>query len=521
MEKVSRTDTSIRNVLWGIISKIVNLILPFIFRTILIYTLGEKYLGINSLFTSILQVLSLSELGFGTAIVFNMYKPIAENDKQKVNSLLKLYSDIYKIIGTIILVVGLLILPFIPKLISGSYPNDINIYIVYLFFLINTSISYFMFAYRGALLNANKRNDLENKSLTISILVKYVVSCILLLLFKDYYYYLIILLVATVLNNLINYYYSKKCFPEYKCEGKLTKKEKREIIKNVGALTCHKIGSTVLNSVDNIIISAFLGLSILAKYTNYHYIITAVESFVMIIFSSITSIVGTTIIRENKEKNQDIFNKIFYLNYMIVCFCCAILCCLFQNFIELWIGKQYLFSIPMMLLFVSYFFVHCIRRTIIMYRDATGMWWDNKFQPLVSASVNLILNIVLLNYIGIYGIIISTLIAMIFVDIPWETLVFLKKNLNIDPKEYFKKILKFLFITITVCVIAYLTCSLINVDNNMLTFIIKIPMSVIITGIVMYLINFKNNYFKYYYQLFKTKILIKILNKLHLIKTII
>ena len=223
--KLDKKKNAIRNGIWGYLSKLSNMIFPFILRTILIYYLGDKYLGLNSLFTSILQVLNLSELGIGTAIVYSMYKPIANNDKDKINALLNLYKKTYRIIGLFILIVGGGLTPFITMLIKDGYPSDINIYLVYIGFLINTVISYELFGYRISLLSAFQRNDIESKNNLIANAFLYILSVLLIIVFKNYYCYIIILNMSTVINNFLMYFSTKKYFHEYSCVGEISKTE--------------------------------------------------------------------------------------------------------------------------------------------------------------------------------------------------------------------------------------------------------------------------------------------------------
>lgn len=446
--KINRTHNAIRNMLWGYISKVCNIFLPFIVRTIIIQKLGAEYLGLNSLFTSILQVLSLSELGFGTAMVYSMYEPIASNNYEKLSALLNLYKYVYQYIGMLILGIGTILVPFIPKLISGSYPKDINIYAVYYLFLINTVISYFVFAYRTSILSAYQREDLLNKVSTGIGLIKNILQAICILMTSNFYLYVVVIIATTILSNVINYCISRKYFPWVECCGKVDLAEKQSIKKNVLALMCHKIGGTVLNSADSIVISGFLGLSVLAQYNNYYYIISSLESIVIICFTGLTAGIGNSFILDSVEKNQRNFFRILFFNEILVLGFSSVLFSVYQNFIVIWIGEEYCLPVLMVYLLIIYFFVHSIRRTAIVFRDAKGMWWDNKWQPLVSAIINLIINIVLVKLIGLTGVVISSIFSMIIVDIPWESHCLCRNALEISEWKYYIKLLKYL---LTIC----------------------------------------------------------------------
>lgn len=189
---MSRTQNAIRNIFTGVFNKIIILLFPFVIRTVIIKKLGTEYLGLSSLFTSILQVLNLTELGFSSAIVFSLYKPIAEKDDNRICSIMNFYKRIYRIIGFIILVMGLIVLPFLPNFIKGSYPSDINLYILYLIYLFNTVITYYLFAYKSALLNAMQRNDIINNVNSITVIIQYILQIIILYCTKNYYIYMII-----------------------------------------------------------------------------------------------------------------------------------------------------------------------------------------------------------------------------------------------------------------------------------------------------------------------------------------
>ena len=501
---INKRKNAIRNALWGYISKVICIILPFIFRTVLIKYMNDQYLGLNSLFNSILQVLNLSELGFSSAIVYSMYKPIANNDTSKINALLKFYKKIYKYVGLTILTFGIIISPFIKLLINGEYPSEINIYIVFMFFLLNTVIGYLLFGYRLSLINAFQRNDLELKVTLFSTIFLYLVSSIIIIITKNYYCYLVVLITSTAINNLIIYFVTKKHFNMYKCDGSITDEEKRTIKKNVIALLFHKIGATVLNSADNIVISAFLGLTLLAKYTNYYYIMNSVTNLIAIMFVGLTGGLGNSLIINSKEKNNELFNKVLFFNAYLTIISTAMMFSLYQDFIELWIGKQYLFNYKIMIIFCAYFFIHTIRRTIIVFRDAAGLWWENKFQPIISAIFNLVLNIILVNIIGIYGILISSILAMVIIDIPIETIKYYKNKMIDNYRVYFRKI--FMYFITTAFILLVLNGIEKYIEFNLIiNLIIKAVISVAVTVIVVYILYGRTNEYKYIKELIKIR----------------
>ena len=271
--KIERTKNATRNITTGLTLQIYRTVVPFIMRTVMIYTLGVQYLGLNSLFTSILSVLELAELGVGSAMVYSMYKPIAEDDTDTICALMRLYRLYYRVIGLVIAIAGCILLPFIPSLVKKDLPEGLNIYTLYLLHLSSTVLSYWLFSYKNCLLSAHQRNDIKNRIILIVDTLRYAVQCIILFVFKNYYLYVATMLGSQALTNIVTACVVDKKYPDYHPKGKLPREQVKEINHRVADLFTAKIGSVVVNSADTIVISAFLGLTVLAVYQNYYYII--------------------------------------------------------------------------------------------------------------------------------------------------------------------------------------------------------------------------------------------------------
>ena len=348
----SRTSKSLKNVFTGIIYKSIGILFPFIIRTVMIKKLGSEYLGLNSLFISILQMLSLSELGIGNAMVYSMYKPIAENDTKRVCSLLSLYRKWYRMIGSIILLLGIAILPFLDLFIKGSYPADINLYVLYLIYLFNTVISYFLFAYKKSILDATQNVGVENMLQAIFTLVMYSIQILVLIFIRNYYVYILFLPVTTIFINIFRYVVVSKMYPQYICYGVVEKEFIFELKTKIKALIGHKIGNNVIWFSDSIIISAFLGLHTLAIYSNYYYIMNAIIGVLAIVYNSILASVGNSLVTENVEKNYNDFKRLNFANTWIVSWCTICLLCLYQPFMKLWMGEKLMFDFSILNLFL-------------------------------------------------------------------------------------------------------------------------------------------------------------------------
>ena len=363
--KIARTDNAIRNITFGILYKIVSILLPFFIRTAMIYIMGSEYVGLGSLFTSILSFLSLAELGIGNALVFSMYAPIAEDDNKTICALLNLYRKIYRYIGIFILTVGLALMPFLKYLISSGYPADINIYILYLIYLANTVISYLMFGYKQSLLVAFQRSDIISKrTMAVQVMQNAIQFCVLFLT-RNYYLYIIFLPVFTAITNLFDLIIVNKMYPQFTPHGEINKELKTSIQKKVIALIGTKANATVLHASDNIVISAFLGLTMVGIYGNYYYIMNSIIGVMTIIYSSITAGLGNSLALESEEKNYADFKVLSFLNNWMVAFCSICLLCLYQPFMKLWVGSELMFSMRVVILLVAYFLIYQIRRIVL------------------------------------------------------------------------------------------------------------------------------------------------------------
>lgn len=412
---VNRTDHVVKNVWWGSINRILSLVFPFVSRSVILYKFGTLYLGMGSLFSSVIGMLSLAELGFSSAITFSMYTPMAQGDDDKVCALLAFYKKCYRMIGMVILLIGLALLPFLRSLISGDHPKEINIYLVYLIHLGNTVGSYFLFAYKKSLLQAGQRADVDSKIGAIVMLFQYPLQIGVALAFGDYYIYVLVLPLSVFANNLLTAYVTEKLYPQFVCRGRLTQEDYVSLKVKLGGLIFQKIGNIVLGSVDNIVISAFLGLTVLANYNNYYCIIAGLFGFIGVVSNSLKASVGNAFATESQEYNLRQFQVLNLMYTMMISWVSLCFLCLVQPFISLWLGSAYLLPDGIALLAAVYIFIFKWCDMLYVYQEAKGIWWQTKFIPLVAAMVNLVVNIALVNTIGLAGILLSTIVSVLFV----------------------------------------------------------------------------------------------------------
>ncbi len=492
----NKTKNATKNILFGIILKLYQIIVPFCMRTALIYLLGVQYLGLDGLFTSILSVLNLAELGVGSAMVYSMYKPIVEDDSKTICALMRLYKIYYRVIGLVVLCGGLIICPLIPHLISGKVPSELNVYVLYLLNLAATVISYWLFAYKNCLLQAHQRSDIISKITLLVNTLRYATQFVVLFVFRNYYYYLIIALFTQMLINVSTAIVANKMFPSYKAFGTLAKSLKDSINQKIRDLFTAKIGAVVVDSVDTIVISAFLGLTVLGIYQNYFYIVTALTGIINIVMTSCVASIGNSIITENKVKVFNDFKTFLFIISWIAGFCTIVLLVSYQPFMQLWVGKENMFEFSAVVCFCIYFCIKQFNTLMNVYKDAAGIWHEDRFRPLVTALSNLIMNLIMVQFWGIYGVLLSTVLSMILVGMPW-----IIRNLFqvLFPKEqlygFLKLLLKYIFVICVVSFLCYLISIQIDVEGFFGIIVRFILIAVVYNGIYL-LIFLKTNEFK-------------------------
>lgn len=491
-ERVKNTK---RNIISGLINRIISILLPFFIRTAILYILGAQYMGLNSLFTSILQVLNLAELGFSSAIVFSMYRPIANNDTETICALMNYYKKVYSCIGTGILVVGVALVPIITKLVNGSWPTDINIYLLYLIYLFNTVLSYFLYAYKSALLNAVQRIDIVSKVQLITLSGQYILQLLALILFKNYYCYILVAPISTIACNLITAKYADRFFPEYQCKGKLDEKFKKDIYKQISGLMLNKLSDTSRNSFDSIVLSTMFGLTVVAIYNNYYYIYSALYGIMLTITQAMQASVGNSIASESADKNYKDLRKFTFLFATITSVCTICMLCIYQPFMKLWAGNDMLLSNANMLLFCIYFYLINMNNSRNLYFSGNGLWWKAKYTFVAEALGNLVLNIMLGVIFGITGVLLATIFTIFIFNFIIRTNLLFKEYFKISPQKFYKEHLGYAIETAVSAGTCYYICGYLTAQG-IVGIILRGVICIVISGTVILICNIKNPFLK-------------------------
>lgn len=494
------------NIIAGALNRVFVLLLGFLIRTFVIRYLGAEYIGLSGVVTSILNVLNLAELGFTSAVTFNLYKPVAEKNKEVVCALLFFYRRAYLYIGLFILITGLGILPFLSLFIHADIPPNINIQLVYVVYLINTCVGYFLFGYINVLLIAHQRNDIDSYLSILTYIIEYGIQTVVLVLFKSYYLYIIAIPIATVVMNLIRYGIVRKLFPIYKCYGKLDTATRISVFENIKGLIIQKICASTRNTFDSIFISSYIGLLAAGLYSNYFYIISSVHGILVVFNSAMSAGIGNSIATETQEKNHaDMMKFIFIYGWLSGISTICILC-LYQPFMRIWAGEANLLPFFDVLLFCAYYYSLTLGDIRANYSAGAGLWWHERYRSLVEVIANIILNAVLGKLLGISGIILATLITIVIINFGYgSTIVYRRYFTSFSVLTFYKKQGIYFLVALLTAVPTYMMTQVIN-RNGIIGLIEKGIIAAIIPNIVFFCVYFRTQVFKDSVKLLKRTI---------------
>ena len=458
INKMSRTDAATKNLTVGVLSKVVLLGAAFTVRTIFIRILGVEYTGISSLFTNILNLLNLAELGLGSVFTFELYEPLHAKDNATVCAYVALFKKIYYVIIAAICCIGMALVPFLRSITHSTLPTN---YLVtyYLLYLVDSVASYFV-VYRTTVIEADQKRYVVQYIEIASKLIQYVLQSIYLLRFHDFEGYLIIQVFFTVLRNIILHWIAGKMYPYLKSKTvlKIEQKTIKKIAINVKATFVSRLSDTIMNQTDSIIISALIGVAAVGYYSNYNMIVVYINSIISILFYAIEASVGNLNAEHDAKKSFSLFNKLSVWMAIMNAFCVSLYVCLVQNFISLWIGKEYLQDMLLVICILFSFYMNQTMGVLYIYQKTMGLFCEvQKIYPFM-AVLNIILSIWLGRSMGIAGVIGATGIAR-GVTIFWYEGKIIFNKLEHSFKEYIHQQLLFALYTVATAFVSYLLCT--------------------------------------------------------------
>jgi len=441
-----RVKSSIINIIAGLGNQIIITLLSFISRTLFIRYLGIEYLGVNGLFTNILSMLTLAEAGIGTSIIYSLYKPVAENDYDKINKLMRLYKQAYLAIALIVSVLGLSVLPFLDSIVTNA---DINhLYLIYLIFLANTVIPY-LFSYNNSFLGVAQKNYIVTIAFSLSSIISTCIKIAILYFTGDYILFLLTDVFFTIITASILTWIVYKKYPYLKKRrnsGKLDKETKAGIIKNIKAVILQNIGSYLVLGTENILISTFVSIAAVGLYSNYKMLIDIARTFINQIFQNLYHSVGNLVSVESDQKIYSVYKVMMLLSFWLYSMLAIVLYFVINPFILLWIGSRYVMSSSILLLLLLLFMERGMRNPISMVKTTAGIFHEDRYVPLVQAVVSLGLSILLVHRLGISGVFIGSLAGVLF--LPFWTTPYLtyKKVFHQSVTDYYRSYFKYMII---------------------------------------------------------------------------
>ena len=483
--QASRTISVTKNAGMAMICQVINICLSFVSRTYFIKYLGAEYLGVNGLFSNVLTILSFAELGIGNAIVYSMYKPLAIRDTSKINSLLSLYKKTYRVLAGIVLILGLLYVPFIN--VSIKTPPNIpeNLILIYLLFLFNTVSSYLV-VFKKSVLIADQKNYIVLAATEITHIIQIISQILVLIFLKSFILFLVLQVVFTLLGNVICALWANKQYPFIKEQPLPLEKEERDgIFKNIKAMAAYKFGSIALNGTDNIIISAILGVTPVGFVSNYVLLYQACNSILGGVMSSFTASLGNLNVVGTREQNYRIFKTVLFITVWLYGFASSALFFLSQELIPLWIGGQFLLDNWTVLAIFFGFYVFGVQTCESHYRSTMGLFVQGRWAPIGSAIMNITLSIVLGLKVGLVGIFIATPISRFMFISVVDTVVIFTKGFKKNPLEYFGFNILYLLIIVIISIISYYSISFIHI-SGWFGFILKVIVySIVFNGLML------------------------------------
>ena len=469
----TRVKNSARNMMFGFVYQIVVLVLSFVSRSVFINTLGKEFLGMNAIFSDVLSLLSMADLGFGTAMAFSFYKPLAENDHEQIAKTINFYKKIYNVIALVVLGLGLACVPFLKYIINTD--KDIpNLEIYYLFSLAGVVMSYLL-VYKTTLLTADQKDyKVVNIRMWTQVL-KTVLQIVALLLTKNYILYLAIGVVVQLINNIVASRVTDREYPYIKDKqytGKVSKEFSSNMFHNIFGVFIYKVSNTLYSATDNIIMSIVAGTVLTGLYSNYYMVSCKLLLVEQIVFSALTASVGNIVAKESAEKKYGIFKSMQSASFIFCGIITSGFCIMINDLIGIWLGAEFVFDNVTVIAITINTYFSCVLTPLWIYRDATGLYRRTKYVMLIGAILNIILSFILGKIMGIAGVIFASAIARISTYFWYEPRVLFQEYFDRKPGEYYISMgINCGLVACTIAVLSYLTKGI--VVDSVFIFVVK------------------------------------------------
>lgn len=500
----SRTSNVFKNSGAGLLNKLIHIVFQFAMRTAFIHILGNEYTGISGLFTDILNVLSLMELGLDSSMVYALYKPVAQKDARRIKALMRFYRKAFTIIGITVLAAGVLCTPFLGYIVKGVPNIKEDIRGIFLMYVATSSFSYFL-VYRTLLLSAHQKSRVTAKWRMIFYVLESILEIILLLIFRQYYAYLIVHLLASIVRNVVLTIIVNKTYPEYvkKSDVALSKEERNKLFKDIACLTVYSTAGVVIYSTDSMFISAFIGTVEVAIIGNFNLIINSVRNVVQQIVNAAKPSIGNLAATSKTEKQELVFHRINFIAFLVCCFSCTCLFTLLNPFVgDIWLNQSYQLSVPVIAILMINQFIAIMVYPVESFRTANGLFTQGWMRPAIMAIINIVLDFLMGREWGLIGILLATTISRLSTQAWFDPYLVFRLVFKKSVKRYYLTYLSYFCITAFCCAAAYFLGSVLTVGNPIVSFLIKAIVSVSIPSTAVILLFRKTDDFAYLRNMF-------------------
>lgn len=502
---MTRTEKVLKNLRYEMLLQVGNTFLSFFTRRVFIQMLAREYLGLNGVFSSILSMLNLAELGIGSAIVYSLYKPLAENDKEQVAALMALYRRVYWTLGIVVGLLGVALTPFLPVLIRDM-PNIPHTEWIYLLFVLDTSLSYF-FSYKQSVLVADQRQYIKSMCHLVSMTILQLAQMLFLWLTRNYFVFLGLNIGVGLLMNLVLSGIAKRLYP-YIVSGqkeRLETETKEEIVRNVKAMIAHKAGSKVVFGTDNLLISFFDGIVNVGLYSNYYMMTRTLNSIYSKAFSSLTASIGNLGATAEEKQALPVFYRLNFVGGWLYGFSTVCLIVLFNPFIGLWLGEDFLFSQVNVCLIVLNFYLTGMRQATLTFKTAYGIYWQDRYRPIAEVAANLVASVVLAVPLGITGIFLGTSISTMTTCLWHEPVILFRHGLKASVWPYFQRYAVNTVVTVLTTAVVWEICAVLP-GTGLPRFVAQMAVCAVVGNLGFLLPYHRREEFRYFMQMITSRL---------------
>lgn len=474
--------------------KFIIMIVSIIVKRFLIQSCGNDVNGLNALYLSIIGFLSVAELGIGSAITFCMYKPIVEEDTDKVSALYQLFNRIYYVIGGVILLSGLALVPFIGYFAKDYSQLDVNMYLTFVLMLISVVMTY-PYGAKSALINAHKNNYITTAIFSCGGLLQYTLQIFVLLLTRSFEWYLICRSISALAQGVATEIVARKKYGAIIAnKQKLDSESKKELTRSIKAMFMHKVGYLLVKTVDSVVISAFVGVVSLGAYSNYNAILSSLSGVISLVFSSITSVLGHLYVEADKESSEKYCEILHLINFMLGVVFYLGYYAIIDDLIAILFSADLIVSKMLSLVIALNGFVQFLRTSVLVFRDATGTFYHDRWKPIIEGVVNILLSIWFVNWMGVPGVIVATVITTLLICHTIEPYVLYKNAFESSPVRYYSK--NYVMIAVFFVGMIALDLCMISVENPITELLINGFISVGVSTVIcttVLLVNWKTS----------------------------